>query len=56
MGDSGYGLRVRRALAWLALLAVLSVAGIAWFGFPHTAKDQRPPVLSPPRPDGSRSP
>lgn len=37
---SGYGLRARRALAWLALLAVISIAGMTWFGFPHTAKDQ----------------
>ncbi|MFI0406563.1 hypothetical protein [Actinomadura sp. 3N508] len=38
---SGYGLRARRGLAWLALLTVLSISGMAWFGFPQTAKDQQ---------------
>lgn len=38
---SGYGLRARRALAWLALLIVLSIGGLAWFGFPQTAKEQK---------------
>lgn len=37
---SGYGLRARRALAWLALLIVLSIGGLTSFGFPQTAKSQ----------------
>ncbi|REF00657.1 hypothetical protein DFJ69_6213 [Thermomonospora umbrina] len=38
---SGYGLRARRALAWVLLVAVLSIAGMTVFGFPQTAKQQR---------------
>jgi uncharacterized protein YjbI with pentapeptide repeats len=38
---SGYGLRARRALAWLALLTALSIGGLTWFGFPQTVKDQK---------------
>ncbi|MBA9005959.1 pentapeptide repeat-containing protein [Thermomonospora cellulosilytica] len=38
---SGYGLRARRALAWVAVVAVLSIAGMAAFGFPQTAKTQQ---------------
>lgn len=37
---SGYGLRARRALAWLALLIILSIGGLTWFGFPQTATEQ----------------
>lgn len=38
---SGYGLRARRALAWLALLIILSVGGLTWLGFPQTAMEQK---------------
>lgn len=38
---SGYGLRARRALAWLALLTALSIGGLTWFGFPQTGTDQK---------------
>lgn len=37
---SGYGLRARRALAWLVLLIALSITGLSWFGFSQTSKDQ----------------
>jgi hypothetical protein len=37
---SGYGLRARRAVAWLSMLAVISIAGMTWFGFPQTATDR----------------
>jgi hypothetical protein len=37
---SGYGLRARRALAWLTLVTILSITGMSWFGFPQTANDQ----------------
>lgn len=38
---SGYGLRARRALAWLALVTVLSIIGMTWFGFPQAGTDQK---------------
>lgn len=38
---SGDGLRARRALAWLALVAALSITGMTWFGFPQTGKDEQ---------------
>jgi len=38
---SGYGLRARRALVWVLVVAVLSIAGMTAFGFPQNAKAQK---------------